>query len=57
MDRVTQRLGREVEGPRRCFTFPWCSELFDHRARQCFFLESRTKKATQIFAQGTPEKL
>ena len=29
--RVTQRLWRGVEGPRRCLFYPCCSELFDHR--------------------------
>ena len=27
--RVTQRLGRGVEGPRRCLIYPCCSELFN----------------------------
>jgi hypothetical protein len=30
--RVTQRLWRAVEGPRRCLSYPCCSELFNHRA-------------------------
>jgi hypothetical protein len=33
MDRVTQSWGRGVEGPRRRFVYPCCSELFNHRAR------------------------
>src|ERR1700691_441126 len=33
IDRVTQRLRRGVEGPRRCLSYPCCSELFNHRAR------------------------
>ena len=36
MDRVTLRLWRGVEGPRRCLIYPCCSELFDHRARHGF---------------------
>src|SRR5271170_7684855 len=32
IDRVTQRLWRGVEGPRRCLFYPCCSELFDHRS-------------------------
>jgi hypothetical protein len=31
IDRVTQRLWRGVEGPRRCLIYPCCSELFHHR--------------------------
>jgi hypothetical protein len=31
--RVIQRLWRGVEGPRRCLSYPCCSELFNHRAR------------------------
>jgi len=30
--RVTQRLWRGVEGPRRCLSYPGCSELFNHRS-------------------------
>ena len=30
--RVTQRLWRAVEGPRRCLLYPCCSERFDHRS-------------------------
>jgi hypothetical protein len=30
--RVTQRLMRGVEGPRRCLIHPCCSDLFDHRS-------------------------
>ena len=37
MDRVTQSLGRGVEGPRHCLSRPCCSELFNHRARTGFF--------------------
>src|ERR1700733_13605244 len=33
IDRVTLRLWRGVEGPRRCLFDPCCSELFNHRAR------------------------
>jgi hypothetical protein len=33
IDRVTQRLWRGVEGPRRCLIYPCCSELFHHRVR------------------------
>jgi hypothetical protein len=29
---VTQRLWRGVEGPRRCSSYPCCSELFNHRS-------------------------
>jgi hypothetical protein len=32
IDRVTQRLWRGVEGPRRCLSYPCCSELFNHRS-------------------------
>src|SRR5271156_2064017 len=32
-DCVPQRLWRGVEGPRRCLSYPRCSELFNHRAR------------------------
>jgi hypothetical protein len=32
IDRVTHRLWRGVEGPRRCLSCPGCSELFDHRS-------------------------
>src|ERR1700733_7935230 len=31
--RVTQRLVRGVEGPRRCLSYPCCSEFFNHRTR------------------------
>jgi hypothetical protein len=31
IDRVTRRLWRGVEGPRRCLIYPCCSELFHHR--------------------------
>jgi hypothetical protein len=31
IDRLTQRLWRGVEGPRRCLSNPCCSELFNHR--------------------------
>jgi hypothetical protein len=30
--RVTQRLWRGVEGPRRCLSYACCSELFNHRS-------------------------
>jgi hypothetical protein len=30
--RVTQRLWRGVEGPRRCLSYPCCSDFFDHRS-------------------------
>jgi hypothetical protein len=30
--RVIQRLWRGVEGPRRSLSYPYCSELFNHRA-------------------------
>ena len=47
IDRVTQRLWRGVEGPRRCLFYPCCSELFNHRARTGgpygFSLGPRTK--------------
>jgi hypothetical protein len=33
IDRVTQRLWRGVEVPRRCLIYLCCSELFNHRAR------------------------
>jgi hypothetical protein len=32
INRVTRRLWRGVEGPRRCLFYPCCSELFDHRS-------------------------
>jgi hypothetical protein len=32
LDRLTQRLWRGVEGPRRCSSYPCCSELFNHQA-------------------------
>ena len=32
--RMTQRLWRGVEGPRRCLSYPCCSELFNHRSPQ-----------------------
>src|SRR5580658_10915382 len=32
IDRVTQRLWRGVEGPRRSLLYPCCSALFDHRS-------------------------
>ena len=32
IDRVTQRLWRGVEGPRRCLIYTCCWELFDHRS-------------------------
>src|SRR5580704_13563530 len=38
MDRVTQRLWRAVEGPRRSLIYPCCSELFDHRSQTRFSL-------------------
>jgi hypothetical protein len=46
--RVTQRLWRGVEGPRRCLFYPCRSELFSHlartvRARYGFSLGPRTK--------------
>src|ERR1700733_5926585 len=31
-DRLTQRLWRGVEGPRRRSLYPCCPELFDHRS-------------------------
>ena len=34
--RVTQRLWRGVEGPRRCLVYLCCRELFNHRARHVF---------------------
>jgi hypothetical protein len=46
MDRVTQRLWRGVEGPRRCLIYPCRSELFNHRGRRCLSLESRTQRST-----------
>jgi hypothetical protein len=30
--RVTQRFWRAVEGPRRCLSYPCCSDLFNHRS-------------------------
>jgi hypothetical protein len=44
MDRVTQGLWRGVEGPRRCSSGRRCSELFNHRGRQCLSLESKRKE-------------
>ena len=35
--RVTQRLWRAVEGPRRCLIYPCCSELFNHGSPSRFF--------------------
>jgi hypothetical protein len=32
--RPTQRLWRGVEGPRQCLSSPYCSALFNHRARK-----------------------
>ena len=37
IDRVTRRLWRGVEGPRRCFIYPCRSELFNHRSQTRFF--------------------
>jgi hypothetical protein len=44
IDRVTQRLWRGVEGPRRCLSYPCCSELFNHRARHGFFSGAENQK-------------
>ena len=40
--RVTQRLWRGVEGPRRCLSYPCCSDLFDHRSPRAGFAAVRT---------------
>ena len=36
--RVTERLSRGVEGPRRCLSYPCCSDLFDHLAQRSLSL-------------------
>jgi hypothetical protein len=44
IDRVTQRLWRGVEGPRRCLIYLCCSELFNHRSPTRFSLRPTTTK-------------
>src|SRR3984957_669862 len=50
--RVTQRLWRGVEGPRRCLSYPCCSELFNHRnphrAAPAVFLLGREPRPWKI---------
>jgi hypothetical protein len=48
IDRVTQRLGRGVEGPRRHLIYPCCSELFNHRARSGFSLGPRKPRTCYV---------
>jgi hypothetical protein len=57
IDRVTQRLWRGVEGPRRCLVYPRSSMLFNHRARtgrarHDLTLEPRTKNLLASFMSG-----
>ena len=50
MDRVTQRLGRAVEGPRRCLIYPAARSFSTTEARQQDLLRSALDGHGYIFS-------